>query len=168
MVRELEDERIPLGYLITFRTYGTWLHGDKRGSVDRFNNRFGTPRIPSNKRWEQHNRETLSREPVRLGRRQRDAIEKAIRDTCKIRKWGFWTMNIRTNHVHTVVSAPCKPDKVLAAFKANATRELRESGCWDSSKTPWVDRGSKRYLWTERDVINAVVYVEYDQGEPLP
>jgi len=31
----------------------------------------------------------------------------------------------------------------------------------------WVDRGSKRYLWTEADVINAVAYVEYDQGEPL-
>jgi hypothetical protein len=30
------------------------------------------------------------------------------------------------------------------------------------------DRGSKRYLWTEHDVINAVIYVEYDQGEPLP
>ena len=34
-------------------------------------------------------------------------------------------------------------------------------------KPPWVERGSKRYLWTESDVINAVVYVEYDQGEPL-
>ena len=42
MTRELEDERIPLGYLITFRGYGTWLHGDRRGSVDRFHNRFGT------------------------------------------------------------------------------------------------------------------------------
>jgi hypothetical protein len=31
----------------------------------------------------------------------------------------------------------------------------------------WVERGSKRYLWTESDVINAVVYVEYDQGGPL-
>ena len=34
MAHKLEDERIPLGYLITFRTYGTWLHGDKRGSVN--------------------------------------------------------------------------------------------------------------------------------------
>ncbi|MFN2499527.1 MAG: transposase [Pyrinomonadaceae bacterium] len=168
MNRELEEECIPLAYLITFRSYGTWLHGDRRGSVDRFHNRFGTARIPPNKRWEKYNRETLSHPPVRLGRRQRAAIKKAIRETCKIRKWGFWTMNIRTNHVHTVVSAPCKPEKVLAAFKANATRELRESGCWHSSKTPWVDRGSKQYLWTERDVINAIVYVEYDQGEPLP
>jgi REP element-mobilizing transposase RayT len=168
MSGELEDERIPLGYLITFRTYGTWLHGDKRGSVDRFHNRFGAPRISHNERWQKYNRKALSQPPVKLRRRQRSAIEEAIRETCKIRKWGFWVTNIRSNHVHTVVSAPCKPEKILAAFKANATRKLRESGCWHSSRSPWVDRGSKKYLWTERDVINAVVYVEYDQGEPLP
>ena len=25
----------PLAYFISFRTFGTWLHGDRRGSVDR-------------------------------------------------------------------------------------------------------------------------------------
>jgi REP element-mobilizing transposase RayT len=67
------------------------------------------------------------------------------------------------NHVHTVVSAPCKPERVLNAFKANATRKMREAGCWFSEKTPWVRKGSKIYLWTEK----AVGYVLYDQGEPL-
>ena len=76
-------------------------------------------------------------------------------------------MNVRTNHVHTVVSAPCKPEKVLTAFKANATRKLREAGCWKSDDSPWGDRGSKKYLWTEQDVVDAIAYVEYDQGEPL-
>jgi hypothetical protein len=33
----------PLAYLITFPTYGTWLHGDERGSVDRDHNLPGTP-----------------------------------------------------------------------------------------------------------------------------
>jgi REP element-mobilizing transposase RayT len=168
MTRESEDERIPLGYLITFRGYGTWLHGDRRGSVDRFHIRFGTPRIPQNEQWKKYNRSMLAQSPVKLSRHQRVTIEEAIRETCKIRKWGFWVTNIRSNHVHTVVSAPCKPDKILASFKANATRKLREAGCWNSSRSPWVDRGSKRYLWNEQDLINAIVYVEYEQGEPLP
>ena len=167
MTHEFQDEHIPLAYLITFRSYGTWLHGDARGSVNRFNNRFGTPMLPPNAGWQEQIRETLRQAPLKLKSRQRVAVEEAIRETCKIRKWEFWTTNVRTNHVHTVVSAPCKPEKILSAFKANATRKLREAGCWHSSRTPWVDRGSKRYLWTERDVINAVVYVEYDQGEPL-
>jgi len=77
-------------------------------------------------------------------------------------------MNARTNHIHAVVSALCKPDRVLLALKANATRKLREAGCWKSDDSPWADKGSKRYLWTEQDLINAICYVEYDQGEPLP
>jgi len=138
---EFPNEQIPLGYLITFRSYGTWLHGDKRGSVDRFHKRFGTPRIPHNEQWKKYNRNLLSQSPVKLSRPQRVTIEEAIRQTCKFRKWEFWVTNIRTSHVHTVVSAPCKPEKILAAFKANATQKLREAGCWNSSKSPWVERG---------------------------
>jgi hypothetical protein len=67
-----------------------------------------------------------------------------------------------------VITAACKPEKVLAAFKANATRRLRELGFWKSRRSPWTVKGSKKYLWTEHAVINAVTYVEYDQGEPLP
>jgi REP element-mobilizing transposase RayT len=162
------DEDFPLAYLITFRAYGTWLHGDTRGSVDQHHNRFGSPRIATNEPWRKHNQSLLAQPPVKLRSRQRRLVEEAIRETCKLRKWELWTMNIRTNHVHSVVGARCKPEKVLAALKANATRKLREAGLWRSSKTPWVDKGSKRYLWTESDVINAVVYVEYDQGESLP
>ena len=141
--------------------------GDRRGSVDRFHNRYGTPRIPPNERWRKHNQSKLANPPVKLKHHQIVLIEEAIRETCKIRKWGLWTTNVRSNHVHSVVSAPCKPDPVLNALKANATRKLREAGYWRSSRSPWAERGSREYLWTENDVINAVVYVEYDQGEPL-
>jgi trehalose/maltose transport system substrate-binding protein len=44
--REFQDRSVALAYLITFRCYGTWLHGDIRGSVDRrYFNRFGTEKI---------------------------------------------------------------------------------------------------------------------------
>jgi hypothetical protein len=42
----------PLAYLISFRSYGTWLHGDPRGSIDRFNNRYRSPYIKPNPQWE--------------------------------------------------------------------------------------------------------------------
>ena len=41
--------KIPLAYFITFRCYGTWLHGDSRSSVDRFNRRFKEAFCPPNK-----------------------------------------------------------------------------------------------------------------------
>jgi REP element-mobilizing transposase RayT len=113
---------------------------------------------------EKYNRKLLSHPPVKLKSRQRKLIEKAIRETCKTRKWKFWVTNVRTNHVHTVVSALCKPEYIRSALKASATRKLREGGCWRSSKSPWVEKGSIKWLWTERDLINAIVYVEYDQG----
>jgi hypothetical protein len=69
---------------------------------------------------------------------------------------------------HTVVSANAKPDHIRGAFKANATRKLCEAGFWRSERSPWVRKGSKRWLWTEQDLINAIACVLYDQGEPLP
>jgi REP element-mobilizing transposase RayT len=165
---ESDDERIPLAYLITFRSYGNWLHGDRRGSVNRFHNVYGTRRWPANKQRAWYEQGLLSLPPVKLDSRRRAAVEKGIRETCAIRKWLLLAFNIRTNHVDSVVSANRPAWLVLNALKANATRSLREAGCWRSERSPWAGRGSKRHLWTERQVTDAVAYVLYDQGEPLP
>ena len=165
---DFNPDHLPLAYLITFRAHGTWLHGDSRTSVDRFHNRYGTPRIAPNLRWHRFNERTMKLPPVNLGARRRAAIDEAIQETCKIRRWNLWTRSVRTNHVHTVVTALCDPEIVLRALKANATRKLREAGCWQSSRTPWARKGSKRRLWTHEQLMSAIVYVEYEQGEPLP
>jgi REP element-mobilizing transposase RayT len=166
--QEFNLEVFPLGYLITFRAFGTWLNGDSRGSVDRFHNQFGSPLIPRNSRWRRYNQRMLKRPPVSLRRKRRTDIQAAIKETCRIRGWTLWAINVRTNHVHSVVTASCPPELVLIAFKANATRKRRETGTWRSGHTPWVAKGSKRRLWTQQDLINAIVYVEYEQGLPLP
>jgi REP element-mobilizing transposase RayT len=77
-------------------------------------------------------------------------------------------MNIRKNHVHTVVSANKKPGLILNAFKANATRQLRQDGIWSYEFSPWADKGSKRKLWNEQSVARAIDYVLYGQGNDLP
>src|SRR5260370_19845637 len=110
--QEFNEEHIPLAYLITFRCYGTWLHGDERGSVDRHNNRYGSPKIPRNARWKEYNRLSLKQAPAKLDSRRRVAVDAAIRETCEVRKWSLWALNIRSNHVHTVVTANFDPDKV--------------------------------------------------------
>ena len=113
------DTETPLAYFISFRSYGTWLHGDQRGSIDRFHNRYGDPYMPPNDGWQLHNRKQLKTKPFTLGARERGAVEKAIRETCSIRKWDLQAFNVRTNHVHTVVTANRKPSLVLNAFKAS-------------------------------------------------
>jgi len=111
---------------------------------------------------------SLKQPPVHLDKKRRAAIKSAITGTCEIRGWYLWAFNIRTNHVHTVVTARCDPERVLTALKANATRQMKETRCWNGERSPWSRRGSKRRLWTEEDLSAAIVYVLYDQGLPLP
>ena len=163
------DTDIPLAYLITFRSYGTWLHGDERGSVDSEHNRYKSPYALPNQNRQRYNESTLKGEPVILNAAQRASVEQAIRETCSHRNWLLHAFNIRTNHVHTVVSIGVKkPELALNAFKANATRQMREDRCWQFDHSPWVDKGSKRYLWNERSVGLAIEYVLYGQGNDLP
>ena len=163
------DTDIPLAYLLTFRCYGTWLHGDERGSIDRFNNRYQTPYIAPNARWKKHNEQKLNHAPVVLEAIQRQVVETAIRESCVLRNWQLMVVNVRTNHAHTVVViGELPPGRALNAFKTNATRQMRESGCWLEAHSPWADKGSKRHLWTEESVQRAIDYVINGQGGPLP
>jgi len=164
---DFHDRSTPVGFLITFRCYGTWLHGDDRGSVDRYHRIYGTPVLQPSALRRNHDRELLKQPPVKLNSLQRSAVTAAISETCTIRHWQLWTVNARTNHVHAVVTASKKPDAVLSALKANATRAIREAGLWTSELSPWEFQGSKKYLWDEKQLANAVAYVECDQGEPL-
>jgi REP element-mobilizing transposase RayT len=163
------DTDTPLAYFISFRTYGTWLHGDKRGSIDRFHNRYRSSYIPPNEKWRDYNAQGLRAEPLILKARHRKSIEGAIRETCNIRKWFLQAINVRTNHIHTVVSASQKkPEHVLGAFKANATRQLRQDNLWRDPFSPWANKGSKRRLWNKQSVARAIDYVLNRQGDDLP
>lgn len=163
------DTETPLAYLITFRCYGTWLHGDVRGSVDRRNNKYGTPRIPEHKRWNDASIASLKHPPVNLDAAMRCSVEEAIKETCSFRNWLLYAKNVRTNHAHSVVCAgTTSSSKVLLALKANATRQMREDGEWTGEHSPWSEGGSKRKLWNEASVASAIDYVLYGQGDDLP
>lgn len=164
---DFQDRSTPIGYLITFRCYGTWLHGDDRGSVDRHHRDYGTPGLPPSAIRRQHDRDLLKQPPAMLNANQRPVVESAIRETCTVRRWNLWTVNVRTNHVHAVITATKKPEAVMTALKANATRMMREAGVWTSELSPWEFRGSKKYLWDDKQLRNAIAYVECGQGERL-
>src|SRR6185295_9124897 len=106
---DFQDRTSPVGYLITFRCYGTWLHGDDRVSVDRHHRVHGAPGLAPSTLRRQHDRYLLKQPPVKLNASQRPIVESAIRETCTIRRWKLWSVNVRTNHVHAVVSANKDP-----------------------------------------------------------
>jgi REP element-mobilizing transposase RayT len=142
------------------------LHGDIRGSVDRHRqNIFGTPRLAPNSRLERRRRLGLKQKPVLLSREQRSVIEDAIREVCDNRGYLLWAVNARTNHVHAVVSAQVKPERIVGAFKSYAIRRLREKELIGMYTRPWARGKSARRLWKPRNVSRAIDYVLYGQGD---
>src|SRR2546423_2033379 len=169
MSQDFDSATFPLAYLITFRCYGTWLHGDTRGSMDRRgHNVYETPRIPPNQRLESSDAMRLKYSPTVLDAAQRAAVEKALREVCKYRGFGLRAVNVRTNHVHVVVAAGCGPEGVMNAFKSYAMRKLRELELLPRNAKPWARHGSTLYLWKPHHVEMAIEYVLNGQGDKLP
>ena len=119
------DTDTPLAFLITFRCYGTWLHGDERGSVNRFRNQYKTNYLPPEKSWVEKNARRLKDEPVTFNAARRSCVEEAIRETCEIRRWLLRAISVRTNHVHTVVSIGSKKPEIAL----NALNQMRREEC---------------------------------------
>ena len=109
-------------YFITWTTYGTWLPGDIRGWV-----KSGMSGIqPPDPYLEQQARESMAGPAVLLTPQQRELVDKTIRDHCRIRGWQLHAINVRTNHVHVVVTADCDPQVVMDQFKAWCSRKLSD------------------------------------------
>jgi REP element-mobilizing transposase RayT len=164
-----DDAEYPMAYLITFRTYGTWLHGDARRSVDlRGQNVYGNPFVEPNKQLSDKMAENMKAEPFLLNAVHRKHVDEAIREVCLYKNFALKAINVRTNHAHTVVSAQTKPEPIATAFKAYATRRLRREGLIGSDTKVWSRGESTRYLWKPQFVERAIDYVINGQGNELP
>ena len=157
----------PLAYFLTWHTYGTWLPGHPRGSVDDEHRAYGTPFAPTDAERSAHSAASLVHEPVALDEPHRNAVQSAVVEVCTYRKWRLLALHVRTTHVHAVVSAPVPPEKVLNDFKAYATRRLRQEHLAASDARVWSTHGSTRYLWTNAQRAEVVAYVVERQGTPL-
>ena len=154
----------PLAYFLTFTVHGTWLHGDERGSVDRWTNELGSPRLdpdPSRYRYEQYG----SRAGVPLlTTLMRECVSTAIAAGCAHRGWALHAQNVRTNHVHLVVSGNEAPERIMTSLKAYATRDLVRANLVRPRARVWTRHGSTRYVWDEEALGVVVEYVLNGQG----
>ena len=148
----------PLGFLLTWGTYGTWLPGDSRGWVEYHNGwQFPAPIL------ELESAASMTEDACRLNHAQRFAVEQQIAETCAYRRWHLHAVNCRSNHIHVVVTAvETAPKKIRADLKAWSTRCLKEQ--FDSSRDNWwADRGSIRFLFGDMSLETAVIYVKEAQ-----
>jgi REP element-mobilizing transposase RayT len=157
----------PLAYFITFTTYGTWLHGREPGSADRKHNVPGKPWLPSDPNAEAAEQVKLRQPPYLLDAARRQVVLDTILEVARHRRWQVWAAHVRTNHIHVIVSAAAKPEKVMIDFKAWASRRLRERFGEDADRDRWTQHGSTRYLWNETQVAEKIAYALDEQGAPM-
>lgn len=166
---DFQSRNTPLAYLISFRTYGTWLHGDERGSVDRRKyNVFKTAKIPVSLNLQNQEISLLKHQSITLNGQQRKVVEDAVREVCAYRNYKLFAIQVRTNHVHIVTFGVGKPELLMNSFKAYSTRYLREKKLTEPALKLWSRHGSTRYLWTEEQIETAIDYVLNGQGDKLP
>jgi REP element-mobilizing transposase RayT len=164
---EFETNEFPLAYFITIRSYGTWLHGDERRSVDVHEGRniYGAPRVRPNLNFEERMEKEMSQPPMALDPIQRKEVDAAIRELCTDRRYDLKALNVRTNHAHSVVSAQVKPERIADAMKARATKRLRDKGLVAPGRKVWSRGRSRRRLWKPRHVEAAIRYTLYEQDQ---
>lgn len=154
-------------YLITFTCYGTHIHGDGSGSVDRTHNLVGSRMVPENPRRASVERKVMHQPPYLLDQTRRDIVLAALAERCSEREWLLLATHIRTNHVHAVVDGEAAPERIMNDLKSYASRCLNRRGIDDPSRKRWARHGSTRWLWKRDDVVAAVRYVAEGQGQPM-
>lgn len=152
----------PLAFFITFRTYGTWLHGDARGSVDDEHNVYGTALIRPNVMTEIRSAYRMTHPAMVLSTEQRAAVDLALLDVARHRGWTILAAAVRTNHVHIVCEGDAGVERMMGDFKRWSTKRLRESGLVAPDQPIWAVHGSTRYVWTEVQLRRALSYVVND------
>jgi REP element-mobilizing transposase RayT len=155
------------GYLLTWHTYGTWLHGDEAGSVDRLHNLFGTPRHePDSDRFKLA-RTAMVAEPIVLSRTSRLLVDAVMRDHCRLREADLRALSVRSNHVHVVVSSPTiPPEPIVKQLKEWGTRKLRSHRIIGPQQKAWAAHASTIYLFEPGSLEKAIHYVLTMQDDP--
>jgi len=157
-----------LAYLITFRTYGSWLPGDERGFVEHARQGHSATQRDAHSGLHRVMKTQRKHEAPVLDEECRRVVEGAIYEICEDREWMLHALAVRTNHVHVVISAHDSPERVLMTLKARATYHLRTRKQWSSETTLWARHGSTRYLNDQSALQAACQYVVEGQGDDIP
>ena len=109
----------------------------------------------------------MDQPPYSMDRSRREAVVAAIAERCLDQHWVLLGAHVRTNHVHVVVDADVRPERVMNDLKSYASRRLNQLGLDDSARKRWARHGSTRWLWEPKNVSAAIRYVVEQQGDAM-
>ena len=112
-------------------------------------------------------RRKMLQDPYVLDAVARPVVLAAIQRHCAYRGWNLLAAHVRSNHVHIIVEAETRPERIMNEFKSYASRELSQLTGESPDRRRWARHGSTRWLWKDQDVRHALQYVIEEQGEPM-
>jgi len=99
----------------------------------------------------------MTQPPVVLTAEHRAIVEKQIREVIAYRGWMLHAINVRTNHIHLVVTANRDPETVMEQLKAWCSRRLSEY--LGRKQKWWTEHGSTKWINDDEYLNNAIHYV---------
>jgi REP element-mobilizing transposase RayT len=148
-----------LAYHITFGTYGTRLHGDSRGTVERAHNVYGEPIVGRDEDWEWEERGRLQFPPRVFTREQMVEAERLIPPICVRGNWVLHACAAGPDHVHVVCSAEVGGKAIRMWLKRWLGEGMRERWALEEGETFWAEAGSVKWVWTTDYFGRVVPYV---------
>jgi REP element-mobilizing transposase RayT len=143
------------------------MHGASDGSVDRDHNIPGSRAVAANpKRMAAECFQRLQ-PPYYLDESRRECVLDSVLERCSNRGWSLLAVHVRTNHVHVLVDAEARPERVMNDLKSYASRLLNKLGFDEPDRKRWARHGSTRWLWSREQVSAALEYVIDKQGCPM-
>jgi hypothetical protein len=115
-----------LRYFITFACCGARLHGDESGLLDRHHDLVGSRLLEPDANVSEPNVAKCSRILMCSTERPGSWCWQPIQRHCVYRGWNLLAAHVRSNHVHTIVEAETRPERIMNEFKSYASRELNQ------------------------------------------
>ena len=109
----------------------------------------------------------MDQPPYRLDPGPRKVVLDALVDRCLQQEWKLPAAHVRANHVHVVVEAEVRPERIMNDLKSYASRRLNQKGIDEPTRKRWARHGSTRWLWKSEHVSAAIRYVVEEQGAPM-
>jgi REP element-mobilizing transposase RayT len=109
-------------------------------------------------------RNEMPADPVVLDADARQQVSAAIKRHADFRVWTLLALNVRTTHVHVVVSTNVTPERAMNEFKSYSTRALRHAALVAPDVRVWARHGSTRHLFFREALEGAIQYVTHGQG----
>jgi len=86
----------------------------------------------------------MEQPPYGLDASRRNVVLTALRQRCQQQQWTLLAAHVRSNHVHVVVDAEVRPERIMNDLKSYASRCLNQSGLDGVTRKRRARHGSTR------------------------